>query len=273
MGVYKIGDRVIDPLAYEWGYSYLESTPWGDGTDVWRFYDSEYSIDTTMHPGTITLSGSVYLMYHGNGSTGVFNNILTGGTASAISNYSTYTANKATDANITTYWRPTSTTSPCWWQYDLGAGNESVAFVISIYTINSGYCRQTFEIKVSNDTLTWDSVSTGNILLGKASSWEKFYFISATPKRYIRLYFTNHTDGVQQLYEVQVSDSIDSVGPTCSEYRLYENAVVVGNFFNKPGYIFTGWNTTSSGTGDNYTVSGTIYMDDCKILYAQWEET
>ena len=50
------------------------------------------------------------------------------------------------------------------------------------------------------------------------------------------------------------------------------NATVLDNMFTRPGYVFTGWNTSADGTGTAYNKDDELLMDKSQVLYAQWEK-
>jgi uncharacterized repeat protein (TIGR02543 family) len=58
------------------------------------------------------------------------------------------------------------------------------------------------------------------------------------------------------------------------DYAPGENVTVLGkNSLVKTGYTFTGWNTSSSGSGTSYDVGETFVMGSSdKSLYAMWEQ-
>jgi len=46
-----------------------------------------------------------------------------------------------------------------------------------------------------------------------------------------------------------------------------------GNGLSKNGYVFGGWNTSTDGSGTNYSASSTYTLNDSITLYAKWEYT
>ena len=55
-------------------------------------------------------------------------------------------------------------------------------------------------------------------------------------------------------------------------YSQNTNATVLDNMFTRPGYVFTGWNTSADGTGTAYNKDDELLMDKSQVLYAQWEK-
>lgn len=82
--------------------------------------------------------------------------LCTGGTASASTTYSSYSAANAFDGNSSTFWAA-GTTGTQWVGYDFGVGNEaSVQYVLM--KSRSGYggqMPQAFSVQSSNDSSTW----------------------------------------------------------------------------------------------------------------------
>ena len=80
-------------------------------------------------------------------------------------------------------------------------------------------------------------------------------------------------------YTIAFNGNGSTGGSTSSMKATYDSAVTLtANGFIKAGYVFTGWNTKSDGSGKSYsdkeTVKNLTSVDGATVtLYAQWEET
>lgn len=55
--------------------------------------------------------------------------------------------------------------------------------------------------------------------------------------------------------------------------NVNEDSTLNKNEFDKPGYVFDGWNTKPDGSGTSYVDEDSFTGDDDIILYAQWKES
>ena len=69
-------------------------------------------------------------------------------------------------------------------------------------------------------------------------------------------------------YDKNASDATGSMSGTRVEAG--KSTSVKQNGFNRPGYDFTGWNTSSNGNGTSYAPSDTITLNSNTTIYAQW---
>ena len=61
--------------------------------------------------------------------------------------------------------------------------------------------------------------------------------------------------------------------PDPNQYQQGDTVTVYGNlgYFFRPGYVFSGWNTASDGSGTAYAIGATFAMGSANVtLYAQW---
>jgi uncharacterized repeat protein (TIGR02543 family) len=76
------------------------------------------------------------------------------------------------------------------------------------------------------------------------------------------------------LYHYTVSFSVNGGnGIAPSSQTVAKNSTITlpdGSGLTKSGYIFSGWNTSSSGTGINYTAGSSYIVTDYITLYAKW---
>ncbi|MBO4914611.1 MAG: InlB B-repeat-containing protein [Oscillospiraceae bacterium] len=73
---------------------------------------------------------------------------------------------------------------------------------------------------------------------------------------------------------VVIFDGNGATGGTMAPQELTYNVETVlnANAFTRPGYVFTGWNTTADGMGTAYADGESIVEQEGSIrLYAQWE--
>jgi len=131
-------------------------------------------------------------------------NILTGGTATALTEYSaTYLATKAVDSNEDTRWATTDTpTVPSWWKYDLGAGVAKKVMRVGTIT-KSTEITNAFTIDGSNNDSDWTTIYTGNG--ADSQSWQYFNFRCTTAYRYWRINISSAFAGtVFSISEIQM---------------------------------------------------------------------
>lgn len=251
----------------------ISSTYIGDGVDLWLKY-AENFINALYLP---SISGSIEsfpdVIYDGNGADVTdFTNIFVSGTkASASDTYgATNIPSRVVDNNTSTFWE-TRATLPQWWQYDFGAGNAVSFYGVRVYTINSVYSRFFCEIFASNNLVDWVVISNFSTV-GASTSWENFYQIASfVPYRYYRFNVFKSATTILYIHDIQVSSV--AVGSTVLLDRYSTSGVVTirQNPYTRSGYTFTGWNTTSSGTGIRYSPGDSFNLTDPINLYAQWE--
>lgn len=123
--------------------------------------------------------------FHGfSAGDGSGSNLLTGGTASASSTYSTFTADRAFDANASTYWEAGSPSAAFQWvRMDLASPVTIRNFYISSSQIVAEVPRD-FKIQGSNDGTNWtDIVTVVDWVTGataKTGSWRADLLLSGT---------------------------------------------------------------------------------------------
>lgn len=84
-------------------------------------------------------------------------NLVTGATATAISQYGAYDAAKAIDGNASTFWESNNAAGDKWLQVQLG----SAAVVRSVYISSTAYPSEVprdFQLQASNDGSTWVTI-------------------------------------------------------------------------------------------------------------------
>jgi uncharacterized repeat protein (TIGR02543 family) len=77
----------------------------------------------------------------------------------------------------------------------------------------------------------------------------------------------------------QYTLTLNGNGGTCEGDEIktistqYDNEEDISSYtYNRPGYTFSGWNTSQSGTGTPYTQTDQIRISGDITLYAQWKE-
>ncbi|GAJ16231.1 unnamed protein product, partial [marine sediment metagenome] len=173
-----------------------------------------------------------------------------GGTASADSEYSaTYSADKAFDNLVATYWVSTDTAAPHWIKYDLGDGVTKTARKLRL---KPTYVKD-FKLQGSNDDSEWDDILTAQA--ADNENWQEWEFANATAYRYYRLYITSSwcTDPDYAIvYEIELQEYGDGWhGPLLfSDHQFPVLMDQIGNWENTGKRWFTfkrpgGWKTTT----------------------------
>ncbi|MCL2707191.1 MAG: InlB B-repeat-containing protein, partial [Dehalococcoidia bacterium] len=103
--------------------------------------------------------------------------------------------------------------------------------------------------------------------------WDKSYS-NVTEDLIIRAMYTEDTDGTEPTISTVYYYPNGGTGSMPSETAVHgDDFTLSRNAFTRPGYTFTGWNTTPSGGAlsypDEYTFSPWTRNDDL-TLYAQW---
>jgi len=147
------------------------------------------------------------LAYVSSDATPVYgSDILTGGTASASSEYGgTYSVDYACDNNETTRWSTTETACPHWWKYDLGAEVTKIVQKVRIKTYDGQV--KDFKLQGSNNDSDWDDLHTGQH--ADDSNWEDYVFSNSTAYRYYRIYITTSFNllwGTASIFETEMME-------------------------------------------------------------------
>jgi hypothetical protein len=167
-----------------------------------------------------------------------YNNILTGGTASAKNQQDSNTPDKAVDGNLDTYWRGLNNTYPTWWAYDLGEGNEKIVNRVSfrLYTgwLGGQYTDCIYKIKIQASNIAvpgdedWTDLTSE---ITRRAIGIMIDFENSTAYRHYRCYI------VDEYYE-DILYNDEGIGvlrspPRINEIEMYEQ--IVGS-----GYIHLG---------------------------------
>lgn len=89
--------------------------------------------------------------------------ILSGGTATADTNYGAQTPDLACDNNVATYWQIYGGSAPHWWKYDLGAGIvKDVGAIVVTGATGDQYMINGYSLSGSNDDSNWVAMYSGN---------------------------------------------------------------------------------------------------------------
>ena len=140
---------------------------------------------------------------------------LTGGTASADTEYGAQVAALACDDNASTYWESTDSAFPHWWKYDFGAGVlwRIGKLTLTCATISDGIGIKNFTLQGSNDDSSYTVVYTG--VTTNISTIQTFSFVN---NRLFRYYKLNVTDDWETGYnycninEIQMFEMINQAG-------------------------------------------------------------
>lgn len=120
-----------------------------------------------------------------------FSNVLTGGTATASTEDGSNTADKAVDGSTTTYWL--ATTTPAYWDYDLGSGNTAIVSKLTIRPYYSSYAAvKNWELLGSMDGSDYRIIDTGQC--DDETGSQTFDILNGWPNRYYRLNIVNTWD-------------------------------------------------------------------------------
>ncbi len=133
----------------------------------------------------------------------VWSDILTGGTISASSQFSSsYIPAYGGDNNLSTRWASKNNKIEGeWWQYDFGEGVAKIANKAGIYPSLHAY--KNFYIKGSNDGIDWTTLYTG--ITADSETWQYFSFDNSTAYRYYRFYTIDVYEGTAtSFYEAQL---------------------------------------------------------------------
>ena len=142
---------------------------------------------------------------------------LTGGTASADTQWNdTRSADKATDDDTETWWNSNGSSTPHWWKYDLGVGNEKIARRFRFY--QRALFAEDYTLKGSNNNTSWTTLLT---VTGGASGigWREHDFSNSTAYRYY-MYTVTSVIGAEpygHLVEVELQEAIGLDGITFKE--------------------------------------------------------
>jgi hypothetical protein len=158
------------------------------------------------------MGGLVIKAWMMKGNSGVVtygSDFLTGGTASASTEYNaTYAASKACDNNTGTWWN-NNNALPSWWRYDLGAGVTKIARRTKLSKIMYGNTIHEFTIQGSNDIVTpvWDTLATGH--MENSTYTVTVDFANSTAYRYYQIVFSNsYNQGWMTMDEVEFMEVI-----------------------------------------------------------------
>lgn len=137
---------------------------------------------------------------------------LTISSATASSTYSSYTAAKAIDKNLTTYWRGANSKSYWWLKLDLGKGCALTQ--ISIWW-DKTYGSSNYNIQASNDNTAWTNLLTAlSSSGGTTNPYQKNHTISGS-YRYLRIYINKVQKTYPIIYEVKLyGPDQDTTPPT-----------------------------------------------------------
>jgi uncharacterized repeat protein (TIGR02543 family) len=147
---------------------------------------------------------------------------------------------------------------------------------------NSGNGTKTLDVRVSASYSNGSSIFTG-----EDSAWTSSRSITAdstgTVKLRVQPWSGGNTGTFAIVYSMSpgkpishtVTYNINSgIGTTPdSQIVTYEGASITlpdGTGFSRTDYVFSGWNTNSSGTGTNYSAGSSYTVNNDIILYAKW---
>lgn len=130
--------------------------------------------------------------FSGNYYTG--NDLCVGGSATASSYSSSNYPSNAFNNEIYSRWEASSSSSPQWLKYDLGAGNAAIARSFRVCLASNHTTN--FYLQGSNNDSDWEDLTYTHSVTGPLYSWPTFYFGNNTSYRYYRLYITYSTNAV-----------------------------------------------------------------------------
>jgi hypothetical protein len=178
---YMMSEADTDPV--NWGLAYAVGTQ--------RLCDMPWQASQFHMNGACVCptepNGCIYEMVEGDSGIGTIN-LLTGGTAGSDSDYASQPASNAVDDDEVTYWRSNTLMSAggCWWNYDLGLGNEKKLAKFRIYWYNgASYIPTSFTISGSNDDSSYTVLYTG--VPAGINQWEEISFSNNTAYRYYKI--------------------------------------------------------------------------------------
>jgi hypothetical protein len=133
---------------------------------------------------------------------------------SASSYYSSYTASKAIDNSLSTYWRGASYKTYWWLKLDLG---ETASLTQISLWWHKDYGSTNYNIQVSANGTTWTNAYTAlSSSGGGVNPYQKDYSLSGS-YRYLRIYINKAQKTYPIIYEVKIYGSLpDTTAPTGS---------------------------------------------------------
>jgi len=133
---------------------------------------------------------------------------------SASSYYGSYTASKAIDNSLSTYWRGASNKTYWWLKLDLG---ETASLTQISLWWHKDYGSTNYNIQVSANGTTWTNAYTAlSSSGGGVNPYQKNYSLSGS-YRYLRIYINNAQKTYPIIYEVKIYGSLpDTTAPTGS---------------------------------------------------------
>ena len=184
-------------------------------------------------------------------------NVLTGGTASASTEFSgSYVAAYACDGNAGTRWGTTNGSLPGWWRYDLGAGVTKKVEKFGFYLASAEATRD-FTFSGSNDGTTWTVLYRG--VGADTTSWQYFTFNNATAYRYYQIdVLNNYSGSVASITEIQAYELTDATGVVLSDWQFLYGGTASASSEYPGGYEASKASDLNLGTrwGSNLTTSG-----------------
>jgi len=241
------------------GYNfYVESIGTSSGTYNWKLYlngsSSAYSSGTT---------STINYTYNGYDDR----------TVKVVNTLPTYSVSTSTGSNVTSI-TPSSATvtygsskkftatvkDPTYsWTEGSDSGGYDTYYKTT-YAIYSGGWSVTYgsgSFTTTSGTATYFTPTSNSTISAKASG-------SATASSY-RNHITYNANGGSGTMSKSYSNESSSI-------TAAKGVIVRTNTFTRSGYVFTGWNTNSAGTGTPYS-PGSSSISANTILYAQWSKT
>lgn len=161
--------------------------------------------------------------------------------ATASSTYSSYTAAKTIDKNLTTYWRGANSKSYWWLKLDLG--KVCTLTQISIWW-NKTYGSANYNIQASNDNTTWTNLLTGlSSSGGTTNPFQKNHTISGS-YRYLRIYINKVQKTYPIIYEVKLYGPDQDTTPPTGTIKINNDAA-----YTKSTSVTLNLSATDSGSG------------------------
>ena len=181
--------------------------------------------------------------------------------ASASSYYSSYTASKAIDNSLSTYWR--GAFFKAYWWLTLDLGKDYSLGQISIWW-HKNYGSTNYNIQASTDGTTWTNLYTAlSSAGGSTNPYKKDYTFSGT-YHYIRIYINKANGYYPIIYEVKLYGSLsDSTAPATPQVTDDGATTTSG------GQLHASWVSSDAESGiSEYqykitqdTVTGTTILD------------
>ncbi len=138
-------------------------------------------------------------------------NVITGGTATADTEFAGMPATNGSDNDIDTLWLSTDTAFDHWWKYDLGAAVTKIVtkLRIAVHKDVGGQSSKNFVLSGSNNDSAYTTVYTGLLADGTTKTYQDFTFSNAVAYRYYKLTFSDNyrADSYVGFYEVQMMES------------------------------------------------------------------